>query len=185
MDATTGGSSGIPPDPSLQTGRDEEERLNEWRLRLRTIREAGTALEQTREEKTISRVLFQKIRRYEEGKGEGRERGFEKIPRLEENVDGLYDWLILLMIYIDKMVNYDRGMEIMRTSRMKVVIQIAAKLRERKGTEELTIPKQGSGEDYARREVEFLVGVWNEKVEQRRMIKEWKVKQENYIPMED
>ena len=37
MDATTGGSSGIPPDPSLQTGRDEEERLNEWRLRLRTI----------------------------------------------------------------------------------------------------------------------------------------------------
>ena len=70
-------------------------------------------------------------------------------------MDGLYDWLILLMIYIDKMVNYDRGMEIMRTSRMKVVIQIAAKLKERKGTEELTIPKQGSGEDYARRVVEF------------------------------
>ena len=37
MDTTTGGSRGIPPDPSLQTGRDEEERLNEWRLRLRTI----------------------------------------------------------------------------------------------------------------------------------------------------
>ena len=54
------------------------------------------------------------------------------------------------MVYIDKMINYDRGKEIMRTSRMKVVIQIAANLRERKGTEELTIPKQGSEEDYAR-----------------------------------
>ena len=72
---------------------------------------------------------------------------FKEIPKLEENGDGFYNWLILLMIYIDKMVNYDRGMEIMRTSRMKVVIQIAAKLRERKGTEDLNITNQESGED--------------------------------------
>ena len=30
------------------------------------------------------------------------------------------------MVYIDKMVNYDCGEEIMQTSRIKVVIQIAA-----------------------------------------------------------
>ena len=132
-------------------------------------------------------MFFQKIRRYEEGKGEGREREFEKIPRLEENVDGLYDWLILLMIYIDKMVNYDRGMEIMRTSRMKVVIQIAAKLRERKGTEELTIPKQGSGEDYARKVVEFLVGVREEKRKEEkggRTKMEWNVSARAFHPRE-
>ena len=132
MDATTGGSGGIPPDPSLETGRDEEERLNEWRLKLRTIRETGTALEQTREEKIITRVFFQKIRRYKEGKGKGREREFKKIPKLEENAEGLYNWLILMMLYIDKMVNYDWEVEMMRTSRMKVVISIAAQLAERK-----------------------------------------------------
>ena len=69
----------------------------------------------------------------------------------------MYDWLILLMTYIDKMVNYDRGMEIMRTSRMKVVIQIAAKLRERKGT------KTRIREEYAKRVIEFLEGVREEK----------------------
>ena len=37
MDATAGGSGGIPPDPSLETGRDKEEKLNEWRLKLLTI----------------------------------------------------------------------------------------------------------------------------------------------------
>ena len=135
MDATTGGSGGIPPDPSLETGRDEEERLNKWRLKLRTIRETGTALEQTREEKIITRVFFQKIRRYEEGKGKVGELKFKEIPRSEENGDGLYDWLILLRIYIDKMVNWDWDVKEMRTSRMKVVIQVAAVLAKRKGTE--------------------------------------------------
>ena len=76
---------------------------------------------------------------------------FEEIPILEENGDGLHDWLILLMIYIDKMVNWDWDVKEMRTSRMKVVIHIAAVLAERKETEKLTIPKQGSGEEYARR----------------------------------
>ena len=100
--------------------------MSEWRLRLQAIQEAGTTLEQTREEKRISRVFFQKIRRYEEGEGQGTEREFQKIPILKENVEGLYDWLIQLMVYIDKMVNYDCGEEIMQTSRIKVVIQIAA-----------------------------------------------------------
>ena len=34
MEATVGGSSGIPLDPSLETGRDEEEKLNKWRLKF-------------------------------------------------------------------------------------------------------------------------------------------------------
>ena len=37
----------------------------------------------------------------------------------------------------------------MRTDRMKIVIQEAAGLGERKGMENLTITNQGSGEDYA------------------------------------
>ena len=135
MEATAGGSSGIPLDPRLETGRDKEENLNKWRLKFRTIRETGTALEQTREEKIITRIFFQKIRRYEDGKGEGGELKFEDIPRLGEDWDGLYNWLILLMIYIDKMVNWDWDVKEMRTGRMKIVIQEAAVLAKRKGTE--------------------------------------------------
>ena len=53
------------------------------------VRETGTALEQTREEKIITRIFFQKIRRYEDGKGEEGELKFEDIPRLGEDWDGL------------------------------------------------------------------------------------------------
>ena len=45
MEATVGGSGGIPLDPSLETGRDEEEKLKRWRLKFQTIQETGTALE--------------------------------------------------------------------------------------------------------------------------------------------
>ena len=132
-------------------------------------------------------MFFQKIRRYEEGEGQGREREFQKIPILKENVEGLYDWLIQLMVYIDKMVNYDRGEEIMRTSRIKVVIQIAANLIERKGTEELIIPKQGSGEDYARRVVKFLVEAREEKRKDEKEVRtkmEWNVAAKAFQPRE-
>ena len=182
MYATSGGSGGIPTDPSLQTGKDEEERLKDERLRLSTTPETEATLEQTREEKTINTRLFQKIRRYEEGEGEGQEREFSKIPRLEENMSRLYNWVILLMGYIDNMVNYDQGNEIMRTSRIKVVIQIAANLRERKGTEELIITKQGSGEEYARKVIEFLVRI---REVQRKEDKERKLKTKWNVAVED
>ena len=145
MDATAGGSGGIPLDPSLETGRDKEEKLNKWRLKFRTIQETGTDLEQTCEEKIITRIFFQKIRRYEDGKGEGGELKFEDIPRLGEDWDALYDWLILLVIYIDKMVSWDWDVKEIRTDRMKIVIQEAAVLAKRKGTEQLNVPYQGSG----------------------------------------
>ena len=76
----------------------------------------------------------------------------------------MYDWLILLMIYIDKMVSWDWDVKEIRTDRMKIVIQEAAVLAKRKGTEQLTVPNQGSGEEYARRVLEFLEGTREEKM---------------------
>ena len=34
MDGTVGGSGGIPSDPSLEIGKDEEEKLKRWRLKF-------------------------------------------------------------------------------------------------------------------------------------------------------
>ena len=48
MEATTGGSGGIPPNSSLETGWDEEKSLKYTRKSERIIRiqESGTRLEQ-------------------------------------------------------------------------------------------------------------------------------------------
>ena len=54
-------------------------------------------------------------------------------------------------------------MRAMRTDRMKIVIQEAAGLGERKGTENLNITNQESGEDYARKVLDFLEGARKEK----------------------
>ena len=86
MEATIGGSGGIPPDPSLETGWDEEKILKYRRKRERIIRiqETGTRLEQEWEERKIVRQFLQKIREYEEGKGEGVELQVKYIPKLRE-----------------------------------------------------------------------------------------------------
>ena len=47
----------------------------------------------------------------------------------------------------------------MRNGRMKIVIQEAAVLAKRKGTEKLTVPNQGSGEEYSRKVLELLEGI--------------------------
>ena len=39
MDATIGGSGGIKPDPSLETGRDGEKNLKSWRKKIIRIQE--------------------------------------------------------------------------------------------------------------------------------------------------
>ena len=49
--------------------------------------------------------------------------------------------MILLMIYIDKMVNWDWDVKEMRTGRMKIVIQEAAVLAKRKGNRAVNRPK--------------------------------------------
>ena len=58
------------------------------------------------------------------------------------------------MGYIDEMVCWD--MRALRTSRTKNVIHEAAGIREREGAENLAIIVKGSGEDYARKVLEFL-----------------------------
>ena len=65
MEATVGGSGGIPPDPSLGTGRDKEKNLKKLRQRFVRIQETGTRLEQVQKEKDIARIFLKKIRSYD------------------------------------------------------------------------------------------------------------------------
>ena len=58
------------------------------------------------------------------------------------------------MMYIDNMVSWDG--KAMRTEMMKIVIKKAAGLAEKKGTENLTRTDQRSGEEYAKRVLQFL-----------------------------
>ena len=76
----------------------------------------------------------------------------------------------------------------MRTDRMKIVIQEAAGLGERKGTVHLNITNRGSGGDYARKVLDFLEGAREEK---RRKEKEenektqWNVSAEVFSPAKE
>ena len=110
-------------------------------------------LEQAQEEKDIARIFIKKIRSYEEGKSK-EDLQPNNIPKLREKWDKMYEWIIVLIEYIDEMVRYD--MRALRTSRMKNVIHAAAGIGERKGAENLAIVIKGSGEDYARRVLEIL-----------------------------
>ena len=65
MEATVSGSGGIPPDPSLETGREEEKNLKKLRRRFDRIQETGTRLVQVQEEKDIARIFLKKVRSYE------------------------------------------------------------------------------------------------------------------------
>ena len=143
MEATLGGSGGIKPDPSLETGWGGEKNLKYWRKRERIIRiqETGTRLEQEQEEKKVVRRFLQKIRDYEEGKGEGVELRVDNIPKLREKWDKMHEWIIVLTGYIEEMICWD--VKAMRTNKMKIVIQEAAGLGEREGTKDWKITNQG------------------------------------------
>ena len=65
MDATHGGSGGIPSDPNLATGRDKAKTLEGRRQRFWWIRKKGTQITQDLEEKEAVKILLQKIRSYE------------------------------------------------------------------------------------------------------------------------
>ena len=67
------------------------------------------------------------------------------------------------------------------------MIQVAAVLAKRKGTEKLTVSKQGSGEEYARRVIEFLEGIREEKMKKEKgeqMKMEWNVSARAFHPQE-
>ena len=76
----------------------------------------------------------------------------------------------------------------MKTSRMKIVIQEATGLGERKGTENLTITNQGSGEDYARKVLDFLEGAREEKRRKEKKENEritWNMSAEVFSPAKE
>ena len=141
------------------------------RRRFVRIQETGTRLEQAQEEKDIARIFLKKIRSYEEGKSKGENLQLDNIPKLREKWDKMYEWIIVLMGYIDEMVCWE--IRAMRTSRMKNIIHEAAGIGEREGAENLAIVIKGSGEDYARKVLEFLEVARREK---RRKEKEEKDK---------
>ena len=67
------------------------------------------------------RRFLQKIRDYKEGKGEGVELRVDNIPKLKEKWDKMYEWITVLIGYIEEMICWD--VKAMRTDRMKIVIQ--------------------------------------------------------------
>ena len=109
----------------------------------------------------------------------------EKIPKLREKWGQMYEWIFELMRYIDGMAGWD--IKALRTSRIKVVIQEAAGIRYQEGAEKLIMNKKGSGEEYAKRVLEFLTEVRDEK---RRKVKEevektnWNVSARVFCPEE-
>ena len=109
MEAIVGDSSGIPLDPPLETGRDQEKNLKKLRQRFVQIQETGMRLEHAQEEKNIARIFFQKIRSYEKGKSKREDLQLDNISKLREKWDKMYKWIIVLIGY-------------MRTSRMKNII---------------------------------------------------------------
>ena len=109
MEATLGGSGGIPPDPNLETGRDQGKTLEERRQRFWWIRRTGTQIEQYWEEKEVVRISLQKIRSYEDGEREGVVLETKKIPKIREKWGQLYEWIFQLMKYIDGMAGGTYG----------------------------------------------------------------------------
>ena len=116
MEATVGGSGGIPLDPSLETGTGKEKNLKKWRLEFLWLQETRTRLKQKQEEEKIARIFFQKIRSYEEGKSKAEDLKIDNIPKLGEKWSRMYEWILVLMGHIDEMVCWE--LKALRTDRM-------------------------------------------------------------------
>ena len=90
MEATVGGSTGIPLDPTLETGKGKEKNLERWRLKYLCIQGTDTRQEQEQKEEEIVRMFCQKIRSYEEGKCRGLNTQLDNLPELREKWDRMY-----------------------------------------------------------------------------------------------
>ena len=99
-------------------------------------------------------MFFEKIRSYKEGKCRGKDKQLDNLPELREKWDRMYEWILVLMVFIDKM-KCEQSKD-MRTKRMKFVLYIAAGLGIKEGTENLVDLQKESGEDFARRILEVL-----------------------------
>ena len=81
-------------DPSLETEMGEEKNLKKWRLELLEIQETGTRLEEEGEEAKITQAFLKKIRSHEDGKNEGKDLQLENIPKLIDEWDRLFKWIL-------------------------------------------------------------------------------------------
>ena len=134
-----------------------------WRLKYLWIQGTGTRQEQEQEEEeTIERMFFQKIRIYKEGKCRGKNTQLDNLPELKEKWDRMYKWILVLMVFTDKMKC--EQLKDMKTKRMKFVLHITAGLGIREGMENLVDPQKESGEDFARRILEVLKKAREEKL---------------------
>ena len=68
------------------------------------LQETGTRQEQEQEEEKIIRIFFQQIRSYEEGKCKGEDLQLDNLIKLGEKWDKMYEWILVLIVYIDEMV---------------------------------------------------------------------------------
>ena len=136
-------------------------------------------LEQVQEEKEIARIFLRKIK----GKSKEEELQLYNIPKLREKWDKMYKWIIVLIGYIKEMICWD--VRALRTDRMKLVIHEAAGIGERNGAENLAIRIQGSGEDYAKRVLEFLEVAREEKRKKKKGENKWKVSAGVFYPAKE
>ena len=88
---------------------------------------------------------------------------------------------MVLTAFIDKMKH--KPSKEMRNKRIKFVIYAAAGIREREGAENLAITIKGSGEDYARKVLDFLEGAREEKEENERI--KWNMSAEVFSPAKE
>ena len=66
----------------------------------------------------------------------------------------MYEWILVLMGYIDEIVCWE--LKALRTYRIKCLLYVAAGIGEKEVKKNLESPKKESGEDYAKRILEFL-----------------------------
>ena len=116
-------------------GREEPEEME--------TEETRTRQEQEQEEEKILRILFRKIRSYEEGKCKGKNTQLDNLPEIGEKWDRM--WILVLMVFIHEMVCGE--LKVMGTKRMKFVLYVAAGLGIREETENLADPQKESDED--------------------------------------
>ena len=74
----------------------------------------------------------------------------------------MYEWILVLMVFIDKMKH--EQLKDMRTKRMKFVLYVAAGVGIREGRDNLVDPQKESEEDFARRILEVLRQIRREKL---------------------
>ena len=98
--------------------------------------------EQEQEQEEIVKRFFPKIRSYEEGKCRGKSTQLDNLPELREKWDRMYEWILVLMVFIEKM-KYDQSKD-MRTKRMKFMLYIySSRIRDTRGNGESSRPAEG------------------------------------------